>query len=164
MFGRRTLRSFVWTARTSFMKMNMPLPKQSNCNKSNFTPFLHKIHFFINMMAFSPRILNYFFRTLLKSKLWILVFKDSNFPKKLIFVEGDRHHVTQKNGPDFPGTGEAMGVPPGRAALSYMMSGTPNGNAKQKHTSGGPVDRFCCFGPEGHDTKSIFDGFVFFAF
>ena len=63
--------------------------------KCNFTPFLHKIHFFINMMAFSPRILNYFFRTLLKSKLWILVFKDSNFPKKLIFVGGDRHHVTQ---------------------------------------------------------------------
>lgn len=47
---------------------------------------------------------------------------------------------------DFPGTGEAMGVPPGRAALSYMMSGTPNGNAKQKHTSGGLWTGFG-FGP-----------------
>lgn len=161
MFGRRTLRSFVWTARTSFMKMNMPLPKQSDCNKSNFTPFLHKIHFFINMMAFSPRILNYFFRTLLKSKLWILVFKDSNFPKKLIFVGGDRHHVTKKTS-DFPGTGEAMGVPPGRAALSYMMSGTPNGNAKQKHTSGGLWTGFGF----GHGTRHEINlrWFCFFAF
>jgi len=69
--------------------------------------------------------------------------------------------VTKKTS-DFPGTGEAMGVPPGRAALSYMMSGTPNGNAKQKHTSGGLWTGFGF----GHGTRHEINlrWFCFFAF